>query len=81
LGFWTCYKKLNIGFIKFNYFINQNGEVFLKEIKDVLKNNIDWFILKDLQMNICKLKRWDYKMRFYKCLNELKMNFIKEWNQ
>ena len=29
-------KSLNIGFIKFNYFMNQNGEI-IKEIKDVLK--------------------------------------------
>ena len=33
-------KSLNIGFIKFNYFTNQNGEI-IKEIKDVLKNNIN----------------------------------------
>ena len=48
MDFWIYDKSLNIGFIKFNYFINQNGEVFLKEIKDVLKNNINWFILRDL---------------------------------
>ena len=73
-------KSLNIGFIKFNYFINQENDEIIKEFKDVLKNNIGWFILKDLQMNICKLKRWNYKMRFYKCLNEVKMKFINEWN-
>ena len=33
-------KSLNIGFMKFNYFMNQNGEI-IKEIKDVLKNNIN----------------------------------------
>ena len=40
-------KSLNIGFIKFDYFINRSGEI-LKEFKDVLKNNINWFILRDL---------------------------------
>ena len=40
-------KSLNIGFIKFDYFINQNGEI-IKELEDVLKNNINWFILRDL---------------------------------
>ena len=40
-------KSWNIGFIKFNYFMNQNGEI-IKEFKDVLKNNINWFILRDL---------------------------------
>ena len=47
MDFWIYDKSLNIGFIKFDYFINRNDEI-IKEIKDVLKNNINWFILRDL---------------------------------
>ena len=36
MDFWTYYKSLNIGFIKFDYFINQNDEI-IKEFKDVFK--------------------------------------------
>ena len=31
-------------------------------------------------MDICKLKYLNYKTSFYKCLNEVKMDCIREWN-
>ena len=37
----------NIGFIKFDYFINQNGEI-IKEFKDVLKEKYKLIYIKDL---------------------------------